>query len=316
MSIPQIIAHRGASGYLPEHTLGAYELAIAQNADAIELDIVPTKDGELVVRHDCELSASTNINKCAQFNSYYNRKTLYNRQVEGWFTTDLTLAQIKQLRAIEPWSFRSQLNNDRFSILTLREVLEWHKKQQRAIALYIEIKHPHYFRTLGLLIEENLANLLHEEGYNDATSPLVLFSFEPQSLIRLRQLTEVRILQVIAQKNDRPYDLMIQGDPRTYEQLLSPAQLPSMAEYASGVAIDKRYLWSPEGFGLIDRLHQQEMTLSCWTFRKETHFVLPEFNGDLQEEYRGFMELGVDGIITDVPDTAVQARQLFSGQSA
>lgn len=306
MSKPAIIAHRGASGYRPEHTLAAYELAIAQGAEAIELDIVPTKDGELVVRHDSELSQTTDILTHPELSHYRTPKTLYGQTLEGWFTEDLTLAEIKTLRAKEPFSFRSSDYDFQYPILTLSEVLQWHQvtqqKLQRPITLYIEIKHSHYFRSLGLPLEERLIELLKNKGYEFSLDPILILSFEIESVQYLRSLTGLRLIQLMAQAEDRPYDRMIKGDPVTYQELLSLPQLTQIAQYASGLGLHKQLLWSKGRQDLVNQCHDLNLTVNVWTFRRESQFVLPDFSGDWQKEMQAFMNLGIDGLITDFPD--------------
>ncbi|HBQ98871.1 MULTISPECIES: glycerophosphodiester phosphodiesterase family protein [unclassified Roseofilum] len=306
MSKPAIIAHRGASGYRPEHTLAAYELAIAQGAEAIELDIVPTKDGELVVRHDSELSQTTDIITHRELSHYRTTKTIYGQTLEGWFTEDLTRAEIKTLQAKEPFSFRSSDYDFQFPILTLSEVLDWHQvtqqKVQRPIDLYIEIKHSHYFRSLGLSIEEPLIELLQAQGYQFSTDPILILSFEIENLQYLRSLTNLRLIQLMAQAEDRPYDRMVQGDPVTYQDLLSLPQLTQITQYANGLGLQKQLLWSNGRQTLVDRCHNLNLTVNVWTFRQEPQFVLPDFSGDWQQELQAFINLGIDGLVTDFPD--------------
>ncbi|MDJ1175978.1 glycerophosphodiester phosphodiesterase family protein [Roseofilum capinflatum] len=306
MSKPVIIAHRGASGYRPEHTIAAYELAIAQGAEAIELDIVPTKDGELVVRHDSELSDSTDIISHPELSHYRTTKTIYGHTLEGWFTEDLTLAEIKTLRAKEPFSFRSSDYDFQYPILTLSEVLQWHEvsqqKLQRPITLYIEIKHSHYFRSIGLPIEDRLIELLNNKGYKFSLDPILILSFEIESLQYLRSLTGLRLIQLMAQAEDQPYDRMMKGDSVTYQQLLSIPELTKIAQYASGLGLHKELLWSNGRQDLVKQCHDLNLTVNVWTFRRESQFVLPNFSGDWQQEMYAFMNLGIDGLITDFPD--------------
>lgn len=309
MSKPVIIAHRGASGYRPEHTLAAYELAIAQGAEAIELDIVPTKDGELVVRHDSELSQTTDIITHRELSHYRTTKTLYGETLEGWFTEDLTLAEIQTLQAKEPFNFRSSDYDFQFPVLTLSEVLDWHQvtqqKVQRPIVLYIEIKHSHYFRSLGLPIEEPFIELLQAQGYHLSTDPILILSFEIENLQYLRSLTNLRLIQLMAQAEDQPYDRMVQGDSVTYQELLSLPQLTQIAQYASGLGLHKQLLWSNGRQALVDQCHHLNLTVNVWTFRQEVQFVLPDFSGDWQQELQGFMSFDIDGLFTDFPDIAL-----------
>ncbi|MBC6476508.1 MAG: glycerophosphodiester phosphodiesterase [Hormoscilla sp. GM7CHS1pb] len=295
-----IIGHRGASGYLPENTLAAFSLAIEMGADAIELDIVPTKEGELIARHENDLTHTTNISQFPEFTDRLTAKSIYCQEITGWFTEDFTLAEIKTLKAKERHSFRQQSANYLHQVPTLQEVIDLVKHQRtsagRAIGLYIEIKHSTYFRTIGLPMEEPLVEILSRNGYNTADAPIAIESFESESLKHLHQLTQVPLVQL-------------------RQDLTSASELANIAEYAVGLAPYKRLIVPTDERGhllaptsLIQDAHQLGLKVYSWTFRNENMHLAPEYQGNPQAEYEQFLLLGLDGVFSDFPDTAVSVR--------
>jgi glycerophosphoryl diester phosphodiesterase len=258
---PLVIGHRGASGYLPEHTLEAYRLAIELGADFIEPDVVVTKDGQLVARHEPNITATTNV---AERPEFANRKT--SRMVDGvketgWFVTDFTLAELRTLRAKQSNAARSKANDGQFLVPTLREILDLAKeesaKRGRTIGVYPETKHPTYHVTEGLLIEPRLLKLLAEYGYTQKDSPVIIQSFEVSNLKALRTQTQVRLVQLIDGDDvdakgsvtlvapfDKPYDFALVKDKRTFKDMLTPAGLAEIRTYADGIGPWKPYLAS------------------------------------------------------------------------
>lgn len=256
---PLIVAHRGASGYLPEHTLEGYKLAIEQGADFIEPDLVSTKDGVLVVRHEPMLSGTTDVSTRPEFAS---RKT--TRKVDGidttdWFANDFTLAEIKTLKAKQAFADRDPSHNGKYAIPTFQEVIDLAKAEGartgRTIGIYPETKHPTYHAALGLAFEDKLLDMLKAAGWTEKTSPVFIQSFETGNLKYLRKKTQLRLVQLVdgddvdkdgkvslAAPFDRPYDFAVLGDKRTFPDMLTPEGLKEIATYADGVGPWKPYL--------------------------------------------------------------------------
>ncbi|MCU4180365.1 glycerophosphodiester phosphodiesterase [Bosea sp. BH3] len=256
---PLVVAHRGASGYLPEHTLEGYKLAIEQGADFIEPDLVSTKDGVLIVRHEPMLSGTTDVAARPEF---ANRKI--TRKVDGidtadWFANDFTLAEIKTLKAKQAFADRDQSHNGKYAIPTFQEVIDLAKAESartgRTIGIYPETKHPTYHAALGLAFEDKLLDMLKAAGWTEKTSPVFIQSFETANLKYLRGKTQLRLVQLVdgdgVDKDgkvtleapfDRPYDFAVLGDKRTFQDMLSPEGLKEIATYADGVGPWKPYL--------------------------------------------------------------------------
>lgn len=258
---PLVIGHRGASGYLPEHTLASYRKAIELGADFIEPDLVVTKDGELVARHEPSITATTNVADLPQFASRKTTRKVDGVSETGWFVTDFTLAELRTLRAKQPNPARDPSFNNQFTIPTFREILELAKAESvrtgRTIGVYPETKHPTYHVAAGLPIEPRLLKILAEYGYTKKNSPVIIQSFEVQNLKDLRQQTGVRLVQLIdgdgvdAQGKvtlvapfDKPYDFAVRKDPRTFPDLLTPKGLAEIKTYADGIGPWKPYLRS------------------------------------------------------------------------
>jgi glycerophosphoryl diester phosphodiesterase len=258
---PIVIAHRGASGYLPEHTLEAYKLAIEMGADFIEPDLVVTKDGVLIARHEPMLGGTTDVADRPEFAA---RKT--TRKVDGidttdWFACDFTLAEIKQLRAKQPMAERDPSHNGKLLVPTFQEIVDLAKAEMarlgRAIGIYPETKHPTFHRALDLPIEERLLKALADAGWTEKTSPVIVQSFEVANLKDLRTKTQVRLVQlvdaddvdkdgniVLAPPSAQPYDFVAAGDKRTFKDLVTRAGLAEIKAYADGVGPWKPYILS------------------------------------------------------------------------
>jgi glycerophosphoryl diester phosphodiesterase len=260
-AVPLVIAHRGASGYLPEHTLEAYALAIELGADYVEPDLVATRDGVLIARHEPNLIATTDVAARPEFASRKRTAVVDGVTEEGFFASDFTLAEIKTLRAIQPLSERDQSFNGRFRIPTFAEVLDLVRRksaeQGRVIGVYPETKHPTYHRDLGLALEDRVLDELTRAGMNHRGAPVFIQSFEVSNLQYLRTRTRVKLVQLIdgdsvandgtvtlAPPFDKPYDFAVRGDPRTFKDLLTPAGLREIATYADGIGPWKPYLIS------------------------------------------------------------------------
>ena len=351
---PLVIAHRGASGYLPEHTLEGYRRAIALGADFIEPDVVASKDGELVVRHEPNITATTDVSERPEFASRKTTRLVDGVSETGWFTTDLSLAELKTLRAKQPMPERDQSHNGKYAIPTLREVLDLARTEGtragRIVGVYPETKHPTYHVNAGLALEDRLLRLLAEYGYTTKNSPVIVQSFEVANLKYLRSKTALRLVQLIDGDGvdalgavmlkppfDRPYDFALAKDPRTFADLLTPAGLKGIKTYADGIGPWKPYLLSARqldsnkdgkpddlnGDGVIDErdrvllaptsvvkdAHAAGLFVHAFTFRSEAKRLLSDYQGDAAAEYKKFFELGVDGVFSDFPDTAVAARR-------
>ena len=256
---PLVIGHRGASGYRPDHTLESYKLAIEMGADFIEPDLVATKDGVLVARHEPNITGTTDVATRPEFASRKTTKNVDGVNEEGWFVSDFTLAELKTLRAVQPLSDRDQSYNGKIQIPTFEEVLDLAKaegtKAGRTVGVYPETKHPTYHAKLGLPLEDRLLAVLAKYGYTTKASPVIVQSFEVSNLKYLRTKTQVRLVQLVDANDvnadgsmdltapyDKPYDFAVAGDSRTFASLLTPAGLKEIKTYADGIGPWKPYL--------------------------------------------------------------------------
>lgn len=256
---PLVIGHRGASGYRPDHTLESYKLAIDMGADFIEPDLVATKDGVLVARHEPNITGTTDVATRPEFASRKTTKNVDGVNEEGWFVSDFTLAELKTLRAVQPLSDRDQSFNGKFQIPTFEEVLDLAKaegtKAGRTVGVYPETKHPTYHANLGLPLEDRLLAVLAKYGYTTKASPVIVQSFEVSNLKYLRTKTQIRLVQLVDANDvnadgsmdltapyDKPYDFAVAGDSRTFASLLTPAGLKEIKTYADGIGPWKPYL--------------------------------------------------------------------------
>lgn len=351
---PLVIGHRGASGYLPEHTLASYKKAIELGADFIEPDLVVTKDGELVARHEPNITATTNVADLPQFASRKTTRKVDGVSETGWFVTDFTLAELRTLRAKQPNPARDQSFNNQFTIPTFREMLDLAKAESartgRTIGVYPETKHPTYHVDAGLPIEPRLLKILAEYGYTKKDSPVIIQSFEVANLKALRKQTGVRLVQLIdgdgvdakgtvtlAAPFDKPYDFAVAKDKRTFADLLTPKGLAEIKTYADGIGPWKPYLASaaqtlgPDGkpkdlngdkkitetdrvtiapTSVVKDAHAAGLFVHAYTFRNEADLLALDYKGNPKNEYKRFFELGVDGVFSDFPDTAIAARDM------
>lgn len=326
--IPIVIGHRGASGYRPEHTLAAYELAIDMGADFIEPDIVSTKDGVLVARHENEISGTTDVANRPEFANRRTTKNIDGQAFTGWFTEDFTLAELKTLRAKERLAFRDQSFNGQFQIPTLQEIIDLAKRKSgetgRTIGIYPETKHPTYFDSVGLSMEERLAAILKANGYDNENSPVFIQSFEVGNLKDLNRLIDVPLVQLLDATDvgpdgrlieTKPYDFVVSGDRRTYADLRTPQGLTEIATYADGIGPWKRMIVSVDANNrtlppttLVQDAHAAGLLVHPYTFRNEPRYLAADYNNNPQAEYEQFFKLGVDGLFSDFPDTGVESR--------
>jgi glycerophosphoryl diester phosphodiesterase len=329
---PLVIAHRGASGYRPEHTLAAYELAIDLGADYVEPDLVLTKDGHLVARHDNVLGPTTDVADHPEFAGRRTTKSIDGVVVpDDWFSEDFTLAELKTLRAVERIPGTRPANaayDGQFPVPTLTEVLELvHRKERatgRTIGVYPETKHPSYFAGVGLDMDAELVRVLDRHGYDKRSDAVFVQSFEVANLRRLDRLTDVRLVQLL-NSSGQPWDVTAAGGTRTYADMATPAGLREIARYADGVGPEKyRYIIPKDATGnvvlanatsFVADAHRAHLEVHPWTFRAENTFLPTNYKrgtdpnalGDAVGEMRTFLATGIDGFFTDQPDVGVEA---------
>jgi glycerophosphoryl diester phosphodiesterase len=268
---PLVIGHRGAAGYLPDHTLEGYELAIKLGADYIEPDLVATKDGHLIARHEPNITTTTDVGSHPEFASRRRTATVDGVMEHGWFASDFTLAEIKTLRAVQPLAERPQRFNRRFQIPTLAEVIDLAKRESRRldrrIGIYPETKHPTYHEDIGLPLEGRLVKALRRAGWSSHRAPVFIQSFEQSNLKRLNRMTGVRLVQLVDANDvnpdgsldytapfDRPYDWTVSGDPellaRFFSFFATEEGLEEISSYADGIGPWKVYIVSSEAVDL------------------------------------------------------------------
>ena len=345
-SSPLVIGHRGASGFLPEHTLEAYRLAIKLGADYIEPDLVATKDGVLIARHEPLLGSSapgigdsTNVDEHPEFATRETTKMVDGVPTTGFFASDFTLAEIKTLGARQTRGGRPTEFNGQFKIPTLEEIIRLVKnrsrKQGRKIGIYPETKHPTFHQTLDppLPLEGRLVDVLKRNGLNRRSARVFIQSFEQANLKQLNSMTPVRLVQLVDANDtdadgnptfalpfDRPYDWTVSGRTDLFDFFATNAGLDEIKTYADGIGPWKVYIIPTTGGGggdvkpatdLIQRAHARGLLVHTWTFRDD---AFPTgYPGGPVEEYLAFYRLGIDGVFSDFPDTAFGAREIFRG---
>ncbi|MER6613037.1 glycerophosphodiester phosphodiesterase [Streptomyces xantholiticus] len=334
LPVPTVIAHRGASGYRPEHTLGSYQLALDMGAHVIEQDLVPTKDGHLVCRHENDITGTTDVAAHPEFASRRTTKSVDGTSLTGWFTEDFTLAELKTLRAKERIPGTRQENtlyDGRWTVPTFEEVLRWAetegRRRGRPVWLHVETKHPSYFRSIGLGLEEPLARLLRRYGRERRDSPVFLQSFEPSSMQRMAKLVSSPRVVLLSGASSRPWDFVEAGDPRTVADLVRPEGLDWIASFAQGLGptLDLVIPKDPDGrltrpTTLVRDAHARSLVLHPYTMRNENTFLPADFRrgtdpnayGDVFGAYRAYFATGIDGIFTDNPDTGLLAASDFT----
>ncbi len=300
-SHPLVIAHRGASGYRPEHTLEAYRLAIELGASHIEPDLVPTQDGVLVARHENNLLGTTDVAVRPEFADRRTTKVIDDVSVTGWFTEDFTLSELKTLRATErlPQVRPGNVAYDgRFEIPTFDEVLQLAadegRRTGREIGVVPETKHPSYFASLGLAMESSLVRSLEAAGRNRPDAPVIIQSFEIDNLRLLDRMTSVPIVQLV--------------DLHQAERL-TPSGLREISTYAEWVGPHKDFVLS--GDAMVAEAHRAGLRVVAWTVRAENQFLAPRYRrgtdpnaaGDWRAEVAALVEAGVDGLFADYPDS-------------
>lgn len=333
---PIVIAHRGASGYLPEHTLAAYSVAMLQGADFIEPDLVMTKDRQLIARHDNVLNLTTDVASHREFADRKTTKVVDGIEITGWFSEDFTLQEIKQLRAVERIPGVRPCNtlfNGQFAIPTLEEIVYLTQAMERAlrhkIGIYPETKHPTYFGDLGLSMAEPLVAILRRNGYEeDRRDRVFIQSFEVGNLEDLDRITTMPLVQLLWLEG-KPYDVKAAGGALTYEQMATPEGLKRIAQYADGVGPEKYHFVMPRNAAgnldpanatrFVADAHAAGLLVHPYTFRAENEFLPtnlqslaePTARGDSAMEVKVFLATGIDGFFIDQPNIGVQARSEF-----
>jgi len=352
---PLVIAHRGASGYLPENTLEAYQRAIDLGADAIEPDLISTRDGVLIASHYPNLAINTDVARRPEFAGRKRENwSIDGEKQSGWFAHDFTLAEIKTLGVVATNIERPQQYNGKFRIVTLQEVIDLVKAESkrlgRSIAIYPETKNPTYHRDLALPLEDQLISTIRSAGWNSKTAPVFVQSFEPGSLKEMRAKgLQVRMVQLVdadgydfktggltyAPPFHRPYDWEKSGDKRLFSDMVTPAGLAEIKTYADGIGPWKPYIVPVKGqlddagnlkdlngdgtidlrdavtgnpTSLIEDAHKLGLFVHAFTFRNESRYLAHSYSGDPRAEYFQFYRLGVDGVFSEFPDTAIAAR--------
>jgi glycerophosphoryl diester phosphodiesterase len=313
-----IIAHRGASGERPEHSIAAYTLAVEQGTDYIEPDLVLTKDGVLVARHENEISETTDVSAKPEFADRKTTKIIDGQKMTGWFTEDFTLAELKTLRTKERLPQLRKANtayDGQFEVPTFEEILEL--ANARGVGVYPETKHPSYFASIGLPHEAPLLALLTRYGHSEKTAPIFIQSFEVGNLQALRSKTKLRLIQLMDEKGS-PAD---RAD-LSYPEMATANGLKAIAAYADGIGPNKALVIPRNMLGnlgkptaLVTNAHKAGLAVHPWTFRRENYFlplgqksgIIPASHGDLESEIRAYLAAGVDGLFSDNPAQAVAA---------
>ncbi|OXM70247.1 glycerophosphodiester phosphodiesterase [Amycolatopsis vastitatis] len=332
---PVIIGHRGAPGYRPEHTLASYELAFRMGVDWVDVDLVPTKDGQLVARHEPEIGGTTDVAKHPEFANRKKTVVLDGVTTTGWFTQDFTLAELKTLRAVEriPQNRpHNTLYNGRYRIASYQEVLDLTtrlgRELHRTLGTYPEVKHSTFFQSIGNPTEPKLVAILRRNGLDRPDAPAIIQSFEVSNLIALHQQVRTPLLQLTS-ATGAPADFVAKGDKRTYADLVTPQGLRDVAKYAKYLGPDKAQviprdkndnLGTPTA--LVADAHKAGLKVQPYTFRNENPFLPanlrssaePDAYGDVFTEEAAFFAAGVDGFFADQPDTALESLHAFLGR--
>jgi glycerophosphoryl diester phosphodiesterase len=318
---PLVIAHRGASGYRPEHTLAAYALGARMGADYIEPDLVSTKDGVLVARHENEISGTTDVASRPEFASRQTTKTIDGVTFTGWFTEDFTLAELKTLRAkerIPDLRQRNTIYDGRYEVPTFQEVIDLSRRLSREldrpIGIYPETKHSTYFRSIGLPLEEPLVRTLRRNRLDGRRANVFVQSFEVGNLKMLNRAIDAPLVQLFSGRSASPAD----QPGTTYGEMATREGLRAVARYADGVGPSKDYIL-PGPTSFVADAHRAGLLVHPYTFRNENTFLPPDLRssddpaeyGNAFEEYARAFAAGVDGVFSDNPDTAVEAREDF-----
>ena len=326
---PLIIGHRGASGYRPEHTASAYQLAFVLGADAVEPDIVATRDGVLVIRHENEISGTTDVSAHPEFADRRTAKTVDGKRLHGWFTEDFTWAELSTLHARERIPKLRSSNagfDDRLPLLRLRDLFALVDAEDagRSIGMVAEIKHATYFDSIGLPLADLFAAELAAAGWATDDERLTIESFELTVLDQLREHGIGAPRVFLLEKAGSPADAVAASGSQAlkYADFLTETGLRDLEARVQGISVDKAMLLEqdaagePSGFALVERAHGHDLRVFTWTLRPENHFLSAPFRsgvraadfGAWEEEWDLILSTGVDGVFTDHPDLAVLAR--------
>jgi len=334
---PIVIGHRGVPGERLEHTRPSYLLAIEQGCDYIEPDVVATKDGVLVVRHENEIGGTTDVAERREFARLKTSKFIDGVPYTGWFTEDFTLEEIKTLRVRErlPQLRPQNIPLARTEqILTFDEVLDIAEEasvgRDEPVGVYVETKHPTYFTTIGLDLNDLLIGVLERRGVNHEGTKITIQSMETANLKALRDRTPLTIIQLM-DRQGAPYDFVAARDPRTYWAMRKPPELQKIAAYADGIGPNKSQVIKRDirfrlakTTKLVRRAHDLGLVVHIWTMRNENNFLPTNLrlgrdkaaHGDAVGEYLAFFDAGVDGVFSDFTQTAVQARELWMARQS
>jgi glycerophosphoryl diester phosphodiesterase len=320
-----VIAHRGASGYRPEHTRSAYELAIRLGADAVEPDLVSTSDGVLVIRHENEISGTTDVADHPEFAARRTTKSIDGVEATGWFTEDFTWAELQTLRARERLVKTRPANakyDDQEEILRLTDLIRILEAADRQITMVAEIKHATYFESIGLPLDGAFAA---DIGAWATPNNLIVESFEQTVLSKVQERDVLGRAVFLAESSGAPADqVALHGDSaRSYADYLTDAGLARLAEEVDGVSVDKSLVLRLDAHGnasgttdIIERTRDLGLETYVWTLRAENRFLAKNFRrgirdrelGDWAREFRLIMQTGVDGVFADQPDLAIRVR--------
>ncbi|KVG19246.1 glycerophosphodiester phosphodiesterase [Burkholderia ubonensis] len=336
----QVVGHRGASALRPEHTLASYRKAIEDGADVIEPDLVSTRDGVLVARHENEISGTTNVSALPQFASRKTTKTIDGVPLTGWFTEDFTLAELKTLRARERIAQFRPANtayNDQYEIPTFDEIVALAKQMSaqvgRTIHLYPETKHPTYFQSIGLPLEDRLVDALQKDPYTARTATIYIQSFEVANLKAIRSRIgssqpNWKLVQLMDDAAQRPYDFVKANDKRTYGDLSTRDGMREVATYANGVGPYKASIIAVGADGTLQQptpyvryAHEAGLVVHPYTFRPENNFLPASLKdggaasarntaGSVRE-IQAYLRAGIDGFFTDDPAVGRTAVDTF-----
>jgi glycerophosphoryl diester phosphodiesterase len=323
-----VVGHRGAPGYRPEHTLASYELAFRQGVDWVDVDLVPTMDGQLVARHENDITGTTDVAGHPEFAGRKTTKVVDGTALTGWFTEDFTLAELKTLRAVEripDLRPNNTVYNGRRQVATYQEVLDLTRRLgrelHRTLGTFPEIKHSTYFTSIGLPTEPELVHLLDRNGLNRRDAPVVVQSFEVTNLKELGKRVRVPLVQLTS-PTGAPADLVAKGDRRTYADLVTPEGLREISTYAAYLGPDKSQIIPRDAAGnaasptsLVKDAHNAGLKVVPYTFRAENSFLPVNLRssadpvrwGDIFAEESAFLATGIDGFFADQPDTALVA---------
>jgi glycerophosphoryl diester phosphodiesterase len=328
-----VIAHRGASGHRPEHTALAYRLGYRMGADSVEPDLVATRDGVLICRHDLDLSKTTDIADRPEFADRRSRISINGKVVGGWFTHDFDLAEIRTLQARERWPEKragSAKFDGQLGLVTFEELLDICEAESARrgspLGVHAELKHAHWFESKGLPLGDLVMDVVNARGIDKVSGPLTVMSFEPTVLRRLAASSSLELIQLV-DTSGMPHDV----SGTTYRRMCSKAGLAKIAEYATGIGPSRQLVFPRDRNDVVDKptnlvrkAHDRGLDVLVWTLRSENrhlpsnlrHGARPRRHGDAEAEVRMFLDAGVDGLLTDFPDVAVKVVGEIQGQVA